>query len=61
MSQILPWISPPVVPIYMTTDKLASGAGTDHLEPGPNVTLDDVIRAYEEQCEFVEGAGEPSF
>jgi len=41
----------------MTTDKLASGAGTDHLEPGPNVTLDDVIRAYEEQCEFVEGAG----
>lgn len=37
--------------------QLASGAGTDHLEPGPDVTLDDVIRAYEEQCEFVEGAG----
>lgn len=36
---------------------LASGAGTDHLEPGPDVTLDDVIRAYEEQCAFVEGAG----
>ena len=37
--------------------QLASGAGTDHLEPGPDVTLDDVIRAYEEQCAFVEGAG----
>jgi hypothetical protein len=36
---------------------LASGAGTDHLEPGPDVTVDDVIAAYEEQCEFVEKAG----
>ena len=36
---------------------LASGGGTDHLEPGPDVTLDDVIRAYEEQCEAIEGAG----
>ena len=36
---------------------LASGAGTDHLEPGPDVTVDDVIRAYEKQCEFVEGVG----
>ena len=36
---------------------IASGAGTDHLTPGPNVTVDDVIRAYEEQCEAVEGAG----
>ncbi len=36
---------------------LASGAGTDHLAPGPDVTVDDVIAAYEEQCEFVEGAG----
>ena len=35
---------------------LASGGGTDHLEPGPDVTLDDVIRAYEEQCEAIEGA-----
>ncbi len=38
---------------------LASGAGTDHLAPGPEVTIDDVIRAYEEQCEAVEAAGSP--
>jgi hypothetical protein len=25
---------------------IASGAGTDHLAPGPDVTIDDVIRAY---------------
>jgi hypothetical protein len=36
---------------------IASGAGTDHLAPGPNVTVDDVIRAYEEQCGAVEAAG----
>ena len=36
---------------------IASGAGTDHLAPGPDVTVDDVIRAYEEQCEAVEGMG----
>jgi hypothetical protein len=36
---------------------IACGAGTDHLAPGPDVTLDDVIRAYEEQCESVEAAG----
>ena len=36
---------------------IASGAGTDHLAPGPGVTVDDVIRAYEEQCEAVEAAG----
>lgn len=36
---------------------IASGAGTDHLQPGPDVTIDDVIRAYEEQCEAVEAAG----
>ena len=36
---------------------VASGAGTDHLEAGANVTLDDVIRAYEEQCSAVEKAG----
>ena len=36
---------------------LASGAGTDHLEPGPDVGVDDVIRAYEEQCEAVEKLG----
>jgi hypothetical protein len=36
---------------------MASGAGTDHLEPGPDVTIDDVIRAYEEQCAAVEAMG----
>src|SRR5262245_36723891 len=36
---------------------IASGAGTDHLAPGPGVTVDDVIRAYEEQCAAVEKAG----
>ncbi|HEY1723105.1 MAG TPA: dihydrodipicolinate synthase family protein [Magnetospirillaceae bacterium] len=36
---------------------IASGAGTDHLMPGPDVTIDQVIRAYEEQIEFVESLG----
>jgi uncharacterized protein DUF993 len=36
---------------------IGSGAGTDHLEPNGRVTLDDVIRAYEEQCEAIEKLG----
>jgi hypothetical protein len=36
---------------------LACGAGTDHLAPAPGVTLDQVIRAYEEQCAAVEACG----
>jgi hypothetical protein len=36
---------------------LGSGAGTDHLEPGASVTIDDVIRAYEEQCAAIEKLG----
>ncbi|WP_292274276.1 dihydrodipicolinate synthase family protein, partial [Mesorhizobium sp.] len=36
---------------------LASGAGTDHLTPAAARTLDDVIRAYEEQFAFIEGEG----
>jgi hypothetical protein len=36
---------------------MASGAGTDHLAPGPEVTVGAVIRAYEEQCEAVEAMG----
>jgi hypothetical protein len=36
---------------------VAHGAGTDHLAPGPGVTIDDVIGAYEEQVGFVEGVG----
>ena len=33
---------------------VASGAGTDHLAAESAVTLDDVIAAYEEQCDAVE-------
>ena len=36
---------------------VGSGAGTDHLEPNGRVTLDDVIRAYEEQCAAIEKLG----
>src|SRR4029450_466922 len=36
---------------------LASGAGTDHLEPGPRVTLADVEAADEEQCAWIERCG----
>ena len=36
---------------------LASGAGTDHLEAGPRVTIADVEAAYEEQCAWIEGCG----
>jgi len=31
-----------------------SGAGTDHLAPGPAVRIDDVIEAYEEQIAAIE-------
>ncbi|WP_090977047.1 dihydrodipicolinate synthase family protein [Paenibacillus sp. CF384] len=37
--------------------KIACGAGTDQLMPGPQVTIDEVIRAYEEQCEYIESRG----
>ena len=36
---------------------VACGAGTDHLAPSPDLSLDDVIAAYEQQCEAVEQAG----
>jgi len=36
---------------------IASGAGTDHLASSANVTVDDVIAAYEEQCSAIESAG----
>jgi hypothetical protein len=36
---------------------VASGAGTDHLEPSSRVTISDVEHAYEEQCGFIEGVG----
>jgi hypothetical protein len=37
--------------------KIACGVGTDHIVPGPDVTVEDVIRAYEEQIEAVEQMG----
>jgi uncharacterized protein DUF993 len=36
---------------------MACGAGTDHLAPSPDLTLDDIIEAYEYQCQAVEKAG----
>jgi hypothetical protein len=37
--------------------KIGCGCGTDHLEASDRVTLDDIIRAYEEQIEVIEGMG----
>ena len=36
---------------------LASGAGTDHLDPADAKSLDDIIRAYETQAGFIEKHG----
>ncbi len=36
---------------------IASGAGTDHLTPSPDRTIDDVIAAYESQLAYIEGLG----
>ena len=36
---------------------VASGAGTDHLEPDSDLHLADVIEAYEMQCEAIEKLG----
>ncbi len=36
---------------------LASGAGTDHLDPAAHHGVDDVIAAYEQQCAAIEKAG----
>ena len=36
---------------------VACGAGTDHLEPRATTTVDDVIAAYELQCEAIESRG----
>src|SRR5690625_4884152 len=38
-------------------EKVWCGAGTDHLKIHTNINLDNVIKAYEEQCEFVEKEG----
>ncbi|WP_137046097.1 dihydrodipicolinate synthase family protein [Pseudolabrys sp. FHR47] len=37
--------------------RIGCGCGTDHLEANDRVTLDDIIRAYEEQIEVIEGMG----
>ena len=37
--------------------RVVAGAGTDHLAPGAARGLDDVVAAYEHQCEAVEAAG----
>jgi hypothetical protein len=36
---------------------IACGAGTDHIPETQTVTIDEIIRAYEEQCSFVEKHG----
>jgi len=36
---------------------VASGAGTDHLAPDPDLQVKEVIAAYETQCEAIEQAG----
>ena len=36
---------------------IACGAGTDHLASEPRATIDEVIRAYENQCEAIEALG----
>jgi hypothetical protein len=36
---------------------LASGAGTDHLAPGPKVKVHEVVAAYEQQFEAIEKLG----
>ena len=37
--------------------RIACGVGTDHLTPGAETSVDDVIRAYEEQIEAIEQMG----
>ena len=37
--------------------KIACGVGTDHLDANARVTIDDIIRAYEEQIEAIEAMG----
>jgi hypothetical protein len=37
--------------------KIASGVGTDHLDANANVSIDEIIRAYEEQIEAIEAMG----
>lgn len=50
-------ISRSVKEAKVVNGQIACGAGTDHLQPTSQVTIQDVERAYEEQCEFVEKEG----
>ncbi|MCP3867438.1 MAG: dihydrodipicolinate synthase family protein [Gammaproteobacteria bacterium] len=43
--------------VHSAGSLIACGAGTDHLQPDPALTLEAVIDAYEQQCEAVEMAG----
>ncbi len=36
---------------------VACGVGTDHIDPDPSLSIDDIIAAYEEQVDAVEAAG----
>jgi hypothetical protein len=36
---------------------VAHGAGTDHLAPRPDLSLADIIAAYSEQIDYIEGQG----
>jgi hypothetical protein len=36
---------------------IACGAGTDHLAPAPDVSIDDILKAYESQIEAIEAEG----
>src|SRR3954463_9384050 len=37
--------------------KIVCGAGTDHLDANARVSIDEIVRAYEEQIETIEGMG----
>src|SRR5437868_6051818 len=37
--------------------KIACGAGTDQFDADARVSIDDIVRAYEEQIETIEGMG----
>jgi hypothetical protein len=37
--------------------KICCGVGTDHLDPAADTTVDQIIRAYEEQIEAIEAMG----
>ena len=37
--------------------KICCGVGTDHLTPASGLSIDDIIRAYEEQIEAIEAMG----